>query len=142
MNGQISEATGQELWRINLKELKARTGMSSKQIADKEHLSEKAVHRFFSGETKSPSVDLVNSIIHALGGTWREIFGESGAVIGGQDFATLQAAVDTLKAECDALLAENAIQKAKIAAQHEQIDNLKDQIIETHNYYIKQKSIN
>ena len=96
MNRQNSIATEQEQWRINLKELRNKVGMSNKQIADKENLSEKSVARVFSGEAKSPGVDLVRRIIHALGGTWSEIFAESGAVIGGQDLATLQAEVTRL----------------------------------------------
>lgn len=99
MNRQTSIPDGAEQWLINLIELKNKTGMSSKQIADKENLSEKSVSRVFSGEAKNPGVDLVRRIIHALGGTWGEIFAESGAVIGGQDLATLQAEVNRLTEE-------------------------------------------
>ena len=155
MNGQIFEAIGQELWRINLKELKERTGMSSKQIADKEKLSEKAVKRFFSGESKSPSVDFINSIIHALGGTWREIFGESGAFIGGQDHIALQAEVDRLTEE-NALLTSSlnianidlAIQKDKVTALEAENKLLclkleyEEKLVAVHNFYNNLKSNN
>ena len=99
MNRQTCVPVEQEQRLINLKDLKARTGMSTRQIAERENLSEKSVARVFSGEAKNPGVDLVRRIIHALGGTWSEIFGESGAVIGGQDLVTLQTQVDRLTAE-------------------------------------------
>ena len=99
MNKQISIPKGAEQWLINLIELKNRTDISLKQIAEKENLSEKSVANVFSGKVKNPGVDLIRRIIHALGGHWSEIFGESGAVIGGQDLATLQATVDKLTEE-------------------------------------------
>lgn len=144
MDTQISVDTEQELWRLNLKELKARVKMSTKQIAEKEHLSEKSVARVLSGEAKSPSVDLVRRIIHALGGTWGEIFSESGAQIVGEEAAAELVAAATYKAERDALAAENVILKEKLDACMEKIDALrdknealKDEIIATHRYYLK-----
>lgn len=121
MNRQISIPDGAEQWLVNLIELKNRVGMSSKQIADKEGLSEKSVSNVFLGKSKNPGVDLIRRIIHALGGTWHEIFGESGAVIGGQDLVTLQAEVDRLTAEVSHLSSsiniadlENAVLKEKV----------------------------
>ena len=121
MDRQISTPTEQELWRIYLKELKNRTGMSTKQIADKENLSEKSVARVFSGEAKNPGVDLVRRIIHALGGTWSEIFAESGAVIGSQDLATLQA-------EVNRLTEENAILTGNLNIANLELTVLKDKV--------------
>lgn len=136
------------MWLENLKELKKRTGMSAKQIADKENLSEKSVCRVFSGESKNPGVDLVRRIIHALGGSWNEIFAETGAVIGTQDLATLQTEVNRLTEE-NTLLTQNlnlatldlAIQKDKVSALESETDLLKiqlkhkEEIIALHNYY-------
>lgn len=155
MNGQICQATGQELWRVNLKELKARTGMSTKQIAEKENLSEKQVARVFSGEAKSPCVDLIRRIIHAMGGTWSEIFAESCAVIGSQDLATLQAEVARLTEE-NALLTsslnianlELSVEKNKVVALEgeNQILKLKleyeEKLNAVHNFYNKLNSNN
>ena len=136
------------MWLENLTELKKKTGMSSKQIADKENLSEKSVNRVFSGESKNPGVDLVRRIIHALGGSWNEIFAESGAVIGNQDMATLQAEVNRLTEE-NSLLTQRlniavldlAVQKDKVTALETENGLLtmrlkhKDEIIALHNYY-------
>ena len=146
MTNMSSERTS--MWLENLKELKARTGMSSKQIAEKENLCEKSVGRVFSGEAKNPGVDLVRRIIHALGGSWHEIFAESGAVIGSQDLATLQAEVNRLIEEND-LLTQNlniatldlAVQKDKVTALEAESELLKmqlkhkEEIIALHNYY-------
>ena len=148
MNRQNFIPPEQEIWRINLKEVKARTGMSSKQIADKENLSEKSVCRVFSGEAKNPGFDLVRRICHALGTSVNEIFAESSAVIGGQDLATLQADVDRLNSEIMLLKAENAILKDKNAVLTAESDLLKmqlkhkEEIISLHNYYNKLKSNN
>lgn len=152
MDRQICISTEPEQWRTNLKELKAKTGMSPKQIADKENLSEKSVIRVFSGEAKNPGVDLVRRIIHALGGTWSEIFGESGAVIGGKDLVSLQAEVDRLTEE-NSILASSlnianldlATQKDKTAALESEIKLLKlkleyeEKLVAIHNYYNKLK---
>lgn len=136
------------MWLENLKEIKARTGMSPRQIAEKANVSEKSVSRVFSGESKNPGVDLVLKIITALGGSKSEIFAETGAVIGSQDLATLQAEVNRL-AEENALLTQNlnmatldlAIQKDKVSALETETELLKmqlkhkEEIIALHNYY-------
>ena len=155
MNRQTCINAGQELWLNNLKELRNKTGMSYKQIADKENLSEKSVTRVFSGESKNPGVDLIRRIIHALGGTWNEIFAESGAVIGGQDLATLQAEVNRLTEE-NALLASSlnianldlASQKDKVTALESEIKILRlkleyeEKLVAVHNFYNKLNSNN
>lgn len=94
---------GAEQWLVSLIELKNRAELTVKQISEKENLAEKSVSNVFSGKSKSPSVDLIRRIIHALGGTWGEIFAESGAVIGSQDLATLKADVDRLTEENEKL---------------------------------------
>lgn len=136
------------MWLENLRELKERTGMSSKQIADIQNVSEKSVKRVFTGEAKNPGVELVRKIIDALGGSWHEIFAESGAVIGSQDLATLQMEVTRLTEE-NAILAQNlnmanidlAVQKDKVSALETEVELLKmklihkDEIISLHNNY-------
>ena len=159
MNKQRCPQEGDERWRINLNELRTRTGMSYCQIAAKENLSEKSVIRVFSGEAKSPGVDLVRRIIHALGGCWNEIFAESGAVIGSQDLATLKEAADATACQLEALRADYALRvaerdlalaeiaqlKSDIANERQKNDLLtlklqhKEEIIALHNYYNKLK---
>ena len=146
MNRQISVPDGAEQWLVNLIDLKNKTEISFKQIAEKENLSEKSVSNVFLGKSKNPGVDLIRRIIHALGGTWREIFAESDAVIATQDLVTLQAEVDQLTGALSLTNAENAMLKDKVAVLTAENDILrlklehKEEIIALHNYYIKMRS--
>ena len=146
MNRQICSSIEQEQWRVNLIELKHRTGMSSKQIAERENLSEKSVARVFSGEAKSPGVDLIHRIIHALGGTWSDVFAESDAVIGSQDLSNLQGEVDRLTSELCLLQAEIAVMKDKVSVLTSENEFLrmklehKDELLALHNYSNKLKT--
>ena len=105
---QISIPSGAEQWLINLIEIYNRVGKSFKQIAEEQGLAEKSVSNVFLGKSKNPGVDLIRRILTSLGTQWREIFGESGAVIGGQDLATLQEELDQANAALLALQSEFA----------------------------------
>ena len=124
--------------------------MSSKLIAAKENLPERTVARIFSGDTENPGVDTIRRIIHALGGSWAEIFAETGAVIGGADMATMQAEVNKLTEEKALLMSSLNIANLELAAQKDKISALEaenkilslkleydDRIIAIHNYYIR-----
>lgn len=141
---------GAERWLINLIDFKNTAKMTSKQIAEQENLAEKSVSNVFSGKSKSPSVNLIRRIIHAISGSWREVFEESGAVIGGQDLAALQAEVIRLSEENATLtsdlnsikleLAEKSKEAFSLAAENELLRvklELKEEILSVHNYYIK-----
>ena len=150
MNRQLSIPEGAEQWLINLIELKNRTDISLKQIAEMENLSEKSVSNVFLGKSKNPGVDLIRRIIHALGGSWREIFGESDAVIGSQDLVTLQAEVTRLTEE-NAVLTSSlnmanldlSVQKDKVVALENEIKILRlkleyeEKLVAVHNFYNK-----
>ena len=152
MNRQISIPDGAEQWLINLIELKNRTDMSFKQIAEKISTAEKSISNVFLGKSKNPGIDLVRRIIAALGGSVSEIFGESGAVIGGQDLVALQAEVDKLTAEVDRISMnlnmadlENAVLKEKVKTLESENKVLcikleyEEKISALHNYYMKLK---
>lgn len=143
MNRQIIPPIGAEPWLVDLIELKNKSDLSFAQIANKENLAEKSVINVFTGKSKSPGVDLVRRIIHALGGSWAEIFAESGAVIGGQDLVSLSEEVDVTSAERDLVAAENAILKDKVTALQAELDLVKmqlkhkEELLALHNYYNK-----
>jgi transcriptional regulator with XRE-family HTH domain len=155
MNRQLSIPEGAEQWLINLIELKNRTEISLKQIAEMENLSEKSVSNVFLGKSKNPGVDLIRRIIHALGGSWREIFGESDAVIGSQDLVTLQAEVTRLTEE-NAVLTSSlkmanldlSVQKDKVVTLENEIKILRlkleyeEKLVAVHNFYNKLNSNN
>jgi transcriptional regulator with XRE-family HTH domain len=118
---------GAEPWLINLIDLKNKTGITVKQIAEMEGLAEKSVANVFSGKSKSPSVNLIRRIIHALGGSWREIFGESDAVIGGQGLATLQDEVNRLTEEVARLTSSLNIANLDLAVQKDKVSVLENE---------------
>ena len=144
MNRLFNIPDGAEQWLINLIELKNKhPDISIGQIADSERLAEKSITNVFCGKSKRPSADLISKIIHALGGTWSEIFGETGALIGGQDIIALQNEVDRLTvenaaliAEKEALIADKAVLESKVESYRNKIDALKDEIIDVHKHYI------
>lgn len=153
MDRQISITNEQDQWLINLKEVRNKIGMSNKQIADALLVSEKTVGRFFSGEAKNPGVDFVRRVIKVLGCTWSEIFAESGAVIGGQDLATLQAEVNRLTEENALLTSSLNIANLDLAVQKEKLSALEsenrilclkleyeEKILAVHNFYNKLNS--
>lgn len=149
---QISIPNGAEQWLINLIEIYNRVGKPFKQIAEEQGLAEKSVSNVFLIKSKNPGVDLIRRILTSLGAQWREIFGESGAVIGGQDLATLQEQVDTLsaenatlKTEKDLAVAELEILRNKSALQESEISLLKerlqhkDELLAVYNFFTKIK---
>ena len=142
------EAT--EQWLINLIDLKNKKEITAKQIAEVENLAEKSVSNVFCGKSKNPGVDLIRRIIHALGGSWRDIFGESDAVIGSQDLATLQAEVDRLTQENELLTSalnikeiDLSVEKNKVCTLEAELQLLKlkleyeEKLNAVHNFYSK-----
>jgi transcriptional regulator with XRE-family HTH domain len=136
------------MWLDNLKEMKKKSGMSSKQIAEMTNLPERTVSRIFSGDTDAPRVDTLRRIVAVLGGSLDEIFAESGSVVANTNLIALQEEVDRLNGEMILIQAENAVLKDKNVALSAEVDLLrlklehKEEIIALHNYYNKLKSNN
>lgn len=120
-------------WQTALNDLRAKSGMSYKQIADALNVSEKSVSRLFTGEAKKPDFFFVSQVIRKLGGSVSEILGEGGAYIVSQDIITLQAQYDELKGAYDRLLEENETLRTKNAA-------LTDELLDVVNYFVKNKA--
>ena len=129
------------MWLDNLKELRKKTGMSAKQIAEQTNLPERTICRIFSGDTDNPYVDTLRRIVAVLGGSLDDLFAESKIVVGSQDLLSLQSEVDRLTAENGLITAENVILKDKVVTLNAEIDLLrmklehKEEIINLHNYY-------
>ena len=126
------------MWLDNLKELKAKSGMSSKRIAELTTLPERTVIRIFSGDTDNPYVDTLRRIVVVLGGSLDDIFAESKTVVGDKNLATLQGEVDKLTTEVDRLTVENIKLNAELKHKEEIIalhDYYKREIITLQNYY-------
>lgn len=129
------------MWLDNLKELKKKTGMSSKQIAEMTNLPERTVIRIFSGDTDNPYVDTLHRIVSVLGGSLDSILTDTKAVVGNKDLTTLQDDVNRLNGEVALLQAENSVMKDKIVTLTTENDLLrmklehKEEIVALHNYY-------
>lgn len=113
------------MWFDNLKELKKKAGLTSKQIAEMTNLPERTVVRIFSGETNDPRIDTVRRIVSAVGGSLDDIFAESGAVIGDQNLAALQAEVERLTVELASVTTELSVIKNTNSALSAEADLLR-----------------
>lgn len=60
-----------------LKALKAKSGMTSQQIAEKSKIPESTITRIFSGKTANPTITTVIAIAKAMGGTSADIFDDT-----------------------------------------------------------------
>lgn len=131
------------MWLENLKELKKKTGMSSKQIAEKTRLPERTVSRIFSGETDHPYADTLDLIVKALGYDLGDIFADTGVVVATESLLEVKDIVDVTEAEKEAVRIENEMLKAKNAALTTEIELLKkellhkEELLALHNFYNK-----
>lgn len=129
------------MWLENLKELKKKTGMSSKQIAEKTRLPERTVNRIFAGESDHPYADTLDLIAKAMGYDLGDVFSETKVIVATEELVEIKEAVDIVEAERDLTIAENEMLKAKNAAQATEIELLKkelqhkEELLALHNYY-------
>ena len=125
------------MYRDKLLEFFKETGLTVKEWAEQSGVSVDTIGRVTNPENPdkdSPRVNTLENMCKPLGIELWEIF-----FIGDKSFVSMQVELNALKAERDALIAENAIQKDKIESLKEKVDSLKDEIIATHNYYIRLK---
>ena len=129
------------MWLENLRELKKKTGMTAKQIAERTPFPERTVNRIFSGETEHPYVDTLDIIVKALGYELGDIFADTKVVVATDDLVEIKESVDVVEAERDLVLVENEMLKAKNTALTSEIELLKkeiqhkDELLALHNYY-------
>lgn len=113
------------MWLDNLKDLKKRSGMSAKQIAEKTNLPERTVSRIFSGDTENPYMDTLRRIVDVLGGSLDDLFVESKVRVANTDLIALQAEYDKLAAEASDLRDENVRLKDENAILKAELDHLR-----------------
>lgn len=128
-----------EMLIANLKALKEKKDIRSKQIAAIANIPERSVSRVFSGETDDPGIFIFSKILYALGGTWADIAGESG----GKNLAELlaneeklTAELEQLQNECDALQQANRTQELELNLLRQELKH-KDELLAVHNSYIQ-----
>ena len=134
------------MWLDNLKELKKKAGMSSKQIAEKTNLPERTVCRILAGETEHPYADTLDLIVKALGNyDLGDIFADTKVIVATDDLVEIKESVDIVEAEHDRILVENEMLKAKNSALTMEVELLKkelqhkEELLALHNYYNKLK---
>lgn len=131
------------MWLDKLKDLKKRSGMSTKAIAEKANMSERTVTRIFSGETYAPGIDKLRDIVYAMGGSLDDVLDESDFHLPTPLAEALKTENTTLQNAVNDLTDENVRLKDEIATLKVELDRLhlilehKEEIIALHNYYNK-----
>lgn len=133
------------MWLDNLKELKKKTGMSTKQIADKTNLPERTICRILAGETDHPYADTLDLIVKALGYDLGDVFADTKVIVATDDLVEIKENVGIVEAKNDRILAENEMLKTKNTALTMEVELLKkelqhkEELLALHNYYNKLK---
>jgi transcriptional regulator with XRE-family HTH domain len=125
------------MYRDKLEEIRKAKGMSNKKWSEESGVSLDTIGRVIhpeNPEKDSPRVSTLEALCKPLGVELWEIF-----YVGDRSFVDLQAELNNYRSERDTLLAENGVLKDKNETYRDKIDELKDEIIATHNYYIKRK---
>jgi transcriptional regulator with XRE-family HTH domain len=138
------------MWVENLKELKKKSNLSSKQIAEKTKLPERTIARILAGETDHPRIDTLYNIVTALGGTLNDIFADTNIVVATEKLVEIKDSVDVVEAEKDIVLAENNTLIAENTNLKDQVKTLtakiellelklahKEELLAVHNLYNK-----
>lgn len=123
------------MYRDRLEELRKEKKITNKQWSENSGVSIDTISRIIhpeNPEKDSPRVNTLEDLCKVLGVELWEIF-----YMGDRSFVSLQAEIISLKSERDALLTEVGALKDKVDTLRNKVDELKDEIISTHNYYIK-----
>lgn len=123
------------MYRDRLEEIRKEKGISNKKWSEESSVSVDTIDRIIHPENPdkdSPRVNTLENLCKVLGVELWEIF-----YTGDKSLVVLQAEIHTLNAERDALLEENGALKNQVDTLGKKVDSLKDNLIETHNYYIR-----
>jgi transcriptional regulator with XRE-family HTH domain len=126
------------MWRDRLLEIKKEKGITTKQWSEASGVSVDTINRVMNSKkvkTDAPRIDTIEDLCAGLGVELWEAF-----YLGDKSLVSLQAEINILKAERDALVAYNAVQKDKIEELKGKVDDLKDEIIAVHRHYIKREN--
>lgn len=87
------------MWRDRILAAQKEKGITTKAMAEYAQMTEKSVTRILNNKTANPYVSNVLLLGASVGLSSKEIFSETGVVVGDQDLAILQAEADRLTAE-------------------------------------------
>lgn len=126
------------MYRCRLEELRKEKGLTNKKWSEESGVSVDTIARIIhpeNPEKDSPRINTLEDLCKPLGVELWEIF-----YLGDRSFVSLQAELISLKTAHDDLVAENAVLRTTAETLREKNETLKDQIIDVHNYYMKQKN--
>lgn len=133
------------MYRDRIDEIRKDKNITNKKWSELSGVSIDTINRIIhpeNPEKDSARVNTLEDLCKPLGIELWELF-----YTGDKSLVVLQAEIHSLKAERDALLEENGALKNKVNTLETKVDSLrekndalKDQLIETHNYYIQQKT--
>lgn len=142
------------MWLDKLNELRKKSKLTNKYIAEKMHRSERTIARFFSGETRI-GIDEAREMAAIMGGSLDDILDESDFKLPTPEIEALKLKVDALSKTIEEMTAkevmlnaEKAILKEKIVSLTAEIDILRikleyeQKITSLHNHYNKFGSSN
>lgn len=126
------------MWRDRLLEIKKEKGITTKEWSEASGVSVDTINRVMNSKkvkTDAPRIDTIEDLCAGLGVEVWEIF-----YLGDRSFVALQAELNSLKAERDALIADNAVQKDKIETLRNEVDELKDEVLTMYRDRIKREN--
>lgn len=135
------------MWRERIIEAKKAKGITTKMLAERtpSHITTETITRILKEKTDDPRISTVLALCEAVELSPWELFADAAVVVAYQSFVALQAEVDALKAEREAIAEENAALKDKVCKLSSENELLqiklehKEEIISLHNYYNKLK---
>lgn len=122
------------MYRCKLEELRKEKGLSYKKWSEESGVSVDTITRIIHPENPdkdSPRVNTLEALCLPLGVEIWEVF-----YFGDQSFISLQSENSALKVIHNELVTENASLRTKNELLREKAENLKDQIIDVHRYYM------
>jgi transcriptional regulator with XRE-family HTH domain len=133
------------MWNENLKDYKKKTGLTTKQIAEKSNLPERTVSRIFSGDTDNPYMTTLIPIVNVLGGSLDDLFADTKVVVSTETVVELQEAVEEVKAEKNLVVSDYELLLDKYTNLEKELEKTKTELAYTkkllavHEYYTKLK---
>ena len=126
------------MYREKLEEIRKEKGLSTKKWSELSGVSVDTITRIKNPENPekdSPRINTLEDLCEPLGVELWEIF-----YMGDKSLVDLTAEIASLKAERDALIAENGALKNKVDTLCDTVNTLKNELIYTQHYYITHKT--
>ena len=139
------------MWLDKVRELRNKTGMTNKHIAEQTHRSERTIGRFFAGQTDL-GIDFLREVVLLMGGSLDDVLAESDFKMPTPEVEALKKEIATLSTTIEEMTAKTVLLQAEIAALNAKIGSLtaendilrikleyEQKITTLHDYYNKLK---